>query len=163
MGSKTEQLQIRVSPEQKRRLKQLARAASLDVSSFVLSRVLPDESEQFQEFAGALRTTGPARFAFAELADYLQSLPPGAFQRAVSAAPKATLAADRLNYLAGAIELASQRRGLPPPAWTTRVAIPEEPAFGSALTSVRLHLLTRAPVALRRRNLFVDASLDDRV
>jgi hypothetical protein len=73
------------------------------------------------------------------------------------------LSADRLNYLAGAIELASRRRGLPPPPWTTEVRIPAEPAFGSALTSVRLHLLTRAPVALRRRNLFVDASLDDRV
>jgi hypothetical protein len=37
------------------------------------------------------------------------------------------------------------------------------PAFGSSLASLRLHLLTRAPVALRRRNLFADASVDDRV
>jgi hypothetical protein len=31
------------------------------------------------------------------------------------------------------------------------------------LASVRLHLLTNAPAVLRRRNLFMDASLDERV
>jgi hypothetical protein len=43
------------------------------------------------------------------------------------------------------------------------VGVPRDPLFGSQLASVRPYLLTRSPVALRRRNVFVDASFDQRV
>lgn len=163
MPRKTAQLQIRVSPEQKRKLKQLARGASMDMSSWVLQRVLPDEAERFQELVVGLTGRAQRRFALAELADFLRALPPGAFQRAVADAPRARLDPLTANHLAGTIELAAWRRGQAPPAWTRAVGSPEAPVFGSSLASVRLHLLTHSPVALRRRNLFVDASLDERV
>ena len=99
----------------------------------------------------------------AEFADFLRSLPIAAFERAVRHAPRAPLDADTLNYIAGAIELAAERRGLRPPRWTRDVPIAGSPMFGSPLSSVRLYLLTRGPVALRRRNVFVDASVDERV
>jgi hypothetical protein len=159
---KTAQLQIRVSPEQKRKLKQLARAASMDVSTWVLRQILPEEADRFQQLAANL-ATGTTKFGLAELADFLRTLPAGAFQRAVAQRPRARLDADTLNYLAGAIELAASRRGQAPPPWTSEVPIAETPSFGSTLSSVRLHLLTRSPVALRRRNQFMDASMDDRV
>ncbi|HTY49830.1 MAG TPA: hypothetical protein VMB48_09070 [Steroidobacteraceae bacterium] len=38
-----------------------------------------------------------------------------------------------------------------------------EPAFGSELRSLRLHLLTQSPPAFRCRNIFIDASVGERV
>lgn len=163
MPTKSAQLQIRVSLEQKRRLKQLAREASMDMSSWVLSRVLPDEAERFQTLTAALCDEAQRRFQLAELADFLRALPAAAFQRAVAQLPRARLDPETLNHLAGAIELAAQRRGQEPPAWTRTVVSAALPVFGSSLASLRGYLLTRAPVALRRRNLFVDASVDERV
>ncbi|MGQ0560801.1 MAG: hypothetical protein ACT443_02890 [Gemmatimonadota bacterium] len=161
--NKSQQIQIRVSAEQKRRLRKLAREAGTDMSAWVLSRVLPDEAERFQELVVALGSARTRQFALAELADYLRSLPPGAFQRAVSQAPRPKLDQGTLNHLAAAIELAAARRAQAPPAWTRQIPIPAAPEFGSTLFSLQLYLLTRSPVALRRRNLFMDASIDDRV
>lgn len=166
MPAKSDQLQIRISTEQKRRLKQLARDAGMDVSAWVLSRTLPPENERFQELTAAVAaaaTDTTRRLALAQVADYLRPLPLGAFRRATANAPRAALAPTWLNHLAGTIELAASRRGLVPPPWTRTVPQSREPLFGSSLENVRVHLLTRSPVALRRRNLFADASLDDRV
>jgi hypothetical protein len=163
MQRKTAQLQIRVTPEQKRVLKRLARDAGVDMSTFVLGRILPDEGERFQEALRRLTAAGTRRLALAELADFLRPLPTGAFQRAVAEPPRAQLDPETLNHVAGAIELAAARRGVPAPVWVRSVPAQDQPSFGSTLSSLRLHLLTRSPVALRRRNLFMDASIDERV
>ena len=163
MPPKTEQLQIRVTSEQKQALKRLAREAGVDVSSWVLGHVLPSEPDRFQALTERLASPAHRRHALAELADWLRALPHGAFNRAVAGAPAAELDADTRTYLAGAIELAAARRGLRPPPWTEDVPASQAPQFGSGLISLRLHLLTRSPVPLRARNVFVDSSLDDRV
>ena len=135
----------------------------MDMSSFILDRVLPKTSEQFQKLVAALATREHRSFALAELADFLRALPRAGFERAIATAPRARLSPDVLNHLAGAIELAAHHRGVKAPEWTSQVPVPASPMFGSTLGSVRLHLLTQAPVALRRRNLFLDASFDQRV
>jgi hypothetical protein len=61
------------------------------------------------------------------------------------------------------IELACQRAGIRAPAWTESVRPLPQPVFGAPLESLRLHLLTHAPPPFRRRNIFVDASIGDRV
>jgi hypothetical protein len=38
-----------------------------------------------------------------------------------------------------------------------------EPVFGSELQSLRLYLLTHSPPPFRARNIFIDATLGDRV
>jgi hypothetical protein len=124
---------------------------------------LPQSHDRFQELVAALAKSDDRSYAFAELADYLRVLPVREFQRAVAFVPKAKLDSATLNHLAGMIELASERRDVEPPGWTREVPIPAMPTFGSSLASVRLYLLTRAPVAFRRRNIFVDASIDERV
>lgn len=163
MAPKTAQLQIRVSPEQKRTLKRLARDSGLDLSSWVLGRVLPHEGDRFRALTARLATTKERSYALAELADWLRALPRGVFERAVARPPASGLDAQTLNYLAGAIELAATRRGFSAPDWVDAVPAPPAPLFGSQLTAVRLHLLATAPVAMRRRNVFVDASVDQRV
>lgn len=163
---KSSQLQIRISIDHKRRLKQLARDAGMDVSTWVLNRLLPDESERFQDLLSTVDATTDdttRRLALAELADYLRDLPAGALRRAVAEPPRSPVDATLRNHVAGMIELAASRRGQAAPRWTRDVPPSPEPAFGSSLANLRLYLLTHAPVALRRRNLFMDASIDDRV
>ena len=163
MPRKTEQLQIRVSPEQKRTLRRLARQAGTDMSSWILDRVLPAEGSRFQSMTAELVDPEDRASALAELADFLRDLPAGAFARATAEAPRAALDAATLNHLAASVDHGAVKRGLIPPAWTRGVPAPAEPAFGSTLSSLRLHLLTTAPVAFRRRNIFVDSSMDERV
>ncbi len=163
MATKTEQLQIRVTAGQKRTLRRLARHAGQGLSAWILSQVLPPEGERFQVLASRVAAPEGRGYALAELADWLRSLRAGAFRRAVARAPEAALDPVSSNYLAAAIERASAERDVPPPRWTGTVGVPREPLFGSELASVRLYLLTRSPVALRRRNVFVDASFDQRV
>lgn len=163
MPPKTAQLQIRVTPEQKRTLKRLAREADMDVSAWVLARALPAEADRFEALVNRLAEGADRRFALAELADWLKRLPPDAFRRAVAHRPRASLDIGTLNYLAGAIELAAARRAVTPPSWTADVPVPATPLFGSTLAKLRPYLLARSPVVLRRRNIFVDASFDERV
>jgi len=50
-----------------------------------------------------------------------------------------------------------------PPAWTRAIAPLTDPMFGSALSSLRLYLLTHSPAPFRRRNIFIDSSVGSRV
>ncbi len=61
------------------------------------------------------------------------------------------------------VETARSNHHIPAPPRTRRVAPLDEPAFGSELESLRLHLLTHSPAPFRSRNLFIDSSLGDRV
>jgi len=81
----------------------------------------------------------------------------------VAAAPQVELSPFLANYVAAMIEIACERRAIAVPAWTRRIVPLDEPAFGSTLRSLRLHLLTHSPAPFRRRNIFIDASLGDRV
>ena len=121
------------------------------------------EAERFQVLTDVLTDAEHRGLRLANLADYLRALTPAAFRRAVAGPPRAALDPTPLNYLAGAIELAAERRGLAPPAWTATVPPSATPMFGSELASLRLYLLTQAPVAFRRRNIFVTDSFDERV
>ncbi|MGI9141446.1 MAG: hypothetical protein ACR2GJ_10090 [Gemmatimonadaceae bacterium] len=163
MPIKSAQLQIRVTPEQKRTLKRLARESATEMSAWILDRVLPPEGVRFQELAAVLAESETKSFALAELEDFLRALPGGAFVRATSEAPRARIDPATLNHLAGAIDRAAVKRGVAPPTWVGRVPAFTTPTFGSRLKSARLHLLTNSPVAMRRRNVFVDASIDERV
>jgi hypothetical protein len=61
------------------------------------------------------------------------------------------------------VEQASAVAGASPPDWTRRVKPLERPWFASPLKNLRLHLLAHSPPPFRRRNLFVDSSIGDRV
>lgn len=163
MGSKTEQLQIRVTPAQKAALKRAARAAGTDVSSYVLARLLPPVRERFATLLGALEDAGDTRYVLAELHDLLAACPPALLADATASPPRARLSPHLQNYVAAMVELAADQKGVRPPAWTEDIAPLAAPAFASPLRSHRLHLLRTAPVPFKRRNIFVDSSVGDRV
>ncbi len=160
--AKSAQLQIRVSPAEKAAIQRAAREAGLDMSAYVLARVLPAPAQRFPGLVKACGHSGGARFALAELNAWLASLATGELQEAVASPPPA-LAPDLANYVAAMVEYACAQRAVAPPAWTRSIAPLTEPVFGSALMSLRLYLLTHSPAPFRRRNIFIDASVGARV
>ena len=69
----------------------------------------------------------------------------------------------RLNYVTAMVELAAHRAGVAPPLWTTGVEPLSAPVFIEPSLALRAHLLTASPPPFRRRNIFIDSSLGDRV
>jgi uncharacterized protein (DUF1778 family) len=160
---KTQQLQIRVTPEQKATLARLARRAGQDVSSFVLARALPSAALRFGEILDALGDSERQRFALAELNGLLAGLAPRELAELALGADLRSLSPYLRNYVAAIVELAAQQRGVAAPGWVRKVAPLDEPHFATPLAALRLHLLRESPVPFRRRNIFIDSSLGDRV
>lgn len=161
---KTSQLQIRVSPEQKARLRRLAARAGQDVSSYVLARALPAPPRlQFEAAVRALRDDEKRRYAFAEIADLLRADTLTALQIELEPAGVGGLSTLASNYLAALVEQACVERGAPIPAWTGAIAPLPTPWFASDFRSLRALLLTTSPPAFKRRNLFVDPGVAGRV
>src|ERR1700691_436609 len=98
-SSKSEQLQIRVTRRQKAAIQRSAAEAGMDMSTYVLSRVLPSSTARFHDYAVAC--LGPAsRFAVAELNSFLSGLAAADLRDAVAAPPPSALTPYLLNYIA---------------------------------------------------------------
>jgi uncharacterized protein (DUF1778 family) len=160
---KSDYLQIRVTPRQKALVKRAAASAGQDVSAYILARVIPDAALKFTDLVGALRDAEDHRYVLAELNDFLSGLAPSELRDAVERADVRGLSPFLANYVAAMVEHASHRKGVPPPPWTREVAPLDAPWFATPMKALRLHLLRASPVAFKRRNLFVDASVGARV
>lgn len=164
MAGRSTQLQIRVTPAQKRALKQLSRRAGQDMSAYVMARALPDAPLHFARLLAVLRAEAQPGFALAELNDLLTGLTSGELAVAVEHADLTGLSPYLRNYVAAMVELAAHRRRVPPPAWVREVEpLETEPIFATPLPGLRLYLLRAAPVPFKRRNIFIDSSIGDRV
>ena len=163
MTIKTQQLQIRVTPRQKAALKRRAAAAGLDVSSYVLSRVLPDEASRFTDLLRSLQHEAQRKFALAELNDLLSAIPPAIFGDTVAHADLGSVSLYVQNYVAAMVEQAAQQKQVAPPRWVRDIAPLDVPHFATPLVGLRMHLLRSAPVPFKRRNIFVDAAVGARV
>ncbi len=162
-GRKTQQLQIRVSEAQKLAIRDQAAKAGMSMSDWVLMKLVPSARGRFQALTAAIAASGRPGDEFAELLEFLDALGAREFAEAVSEPPPAELDAYWANYVAGAVEHAAGMKRVALPHWTWEVEPLDEPVFGSDLTSVRLHLLTRSPPAFSRRNIFIDATVGNRV
>ncbi|MGC1388235.1 MAG: DUF1778 domain-containing protein, partial [Steroidobacteraceae bacterium] len=144
-GPKKSQLQIRVSNADKAAIQKAAKRAGMDMSAYVLSRVISAPASRFRECVEACAGQGSASFALAELNSLLSAFTPGEMRDAVAAPPSIPLSPFLSNYIAAMVECGCVRCGIEPPAWTRTVAPLIEPAFGTTLLSLRLHLLTHSP------------------
>ena len=175
MQTKTQQLQIRVSAREKAALKRLAERAGLDLSGYVLGRALPSQRLRFEEILQALgdatdgrgsvdgRDAGDRRFALAELNDFLSTLASGEFADAVAGVDLGAFDALTANYTAALVEQAADRNRVAPPPWVKAIPPLVGPYFAGGMKSLRPHLLRESPVPFKRRNIFVDSALGDRV
>jgi hypothetical protein len=160
---KTAQLQIRVSHRQKAAVQRAAQRAGMDMSAYVLGRVLSAAADRFQDCTRGCASASPPSFALAELNTLLSGLSAAELRDAIAVAPTATLSAFLANYVAAMVEFACSQRAIAVPAWIRAIEPLADPAFGSELLSLRLHLLTHSPPPFRRRNIFIDSSLGQRV
>lgn len=125
---------------------------------------LPDTQLRFARLLKVLRDDDRPGFVLAELNDLLSGLTSEELCGAVEHADLTGLTPYFRNYVAAMVELAAHRRDVPPPAWVRGVEPMEmEPHFATPLVSLRLHLLRASPVPFKRRNIFIDSSIGDRV
>lgn len=161
--AKQSQLQLRVSTAQKAAIWAAAKRAGMDMSTYVLSRALSVPALEFQDAARELAGAAAPSFALADINSLLSKLSAIELRDAVASAPEVELPPFLANYVAAMVETACAKRGIPLPAWTARVRPLDAPVFASDLMALRLHLLTHSPASFRRRNIFIDSSLGDRV
>lgn len=119
------------------------------------------------KFAHLIKSLGDEnerRFALAELNDLLTGLKPAELTQVVSTPPRLEgLSLYLQNYVAAMVEQASHQKAVPAPAWLNTIRPLQEPHFAANLAGLRLYLLATAPVPFRRRNIFVDSGIGDRV
>lgn len=162
--AKTEQLQLRVTAEQKERIKAQAARAGQDVSKWVLGLLLPEVADEFQRLTDRLKSDPSAySVGLAAVHDFLQSLSANKLELAVRGVQLDGLDAWAANYLGAMVEYACVDKQVPVPDWVGAVEPLSTPWFATRLESLRLHLLTSSPAPFRRRNLFVDSTLGARV
>jgi hypothetical protein len=165
---KTAQLQIRVAPAEKAAIERAARQAGLGMSAYVLGKLLPSRSAEWKKLLGDIARSDDKRLALAALSRWLANNDAGQFAAGTIAetleeALPAGLTDQLANTVAAMVEHVCAVAGERPPTWTREIAPLAQPFFGSGLLSLRLHLLTNAPAAFRRRNLFVDTVVGGQV
>lgn len=165
MSTKTTQIQIRVSPAEKAAIERLAASAGMDLSTYLRTRALPAHRERFDELVRQLEDADPSdrSYVMAELNDLLTGLTSAELSEAVGGAEVEALPPYERNYVAAMVEQACARRAVEHPEWTSAVPPLDRPRFVVELESLRPHLLRASPVPFKRRNIFIDATIGDRV
>ncbi len=162
-AAKTEQLQIRLSQEEKQAIKRLAADAGGGISAWVLNTLLPKSSLEFQEIISKLAKNDCPSNALAALNDFLTSLTHAEFQNAVKDNPCHKLSTLLANQVAAMVEQRAHQLGFIAPDWLAKIELLKDPYFASELKSLRPYLLSVSPPPFRKRNIFIDAAVGDRV
>lgn len=159
--TKTEQLQIRLTAKEKEQIRRSAEAENQTISEWILNQLQRSQQRSFETLVEKLETE--SSYAFSDLNEFIESI--AAKELSALAMPTALgrLQTNTQNYLAAMIEHAAHQKNTPPPRWTQTINPPTQPQFGSELKSLRLHLLLHSPAAFRRRNIFIDSSIGDKV
>ncbi len=114
----------------------------------------------FVRLADEVAAAGRIAYPLAELNDLLTAAPADE----IAQLPAPSIADPyRLNYVTAMVEVAAHRAGVVPPLWTAAVTPLAAPVFVDPSLNLRAHLLTASPPPFRRRNIFIDSSIGDRV
>jgi hypothetical protein len=117
-------------------------------------------ADAFARLAREVAASDRIGYPLAELNDLLTSAGGAALE---TLPPPAISDPYRLNYVTAMVEVAAHRAGVLPPLWTASVQPLDTPVFIDPSLSLRAHLLTASPPPFRRRNIFIDSSIGDRV
>ena len=135
----------------------------MGLSAFVLARTLVPARLRLEEILAELSTAENPRFVLAELHDFLVDISLEEWDEVLGEVDVSALPDFLSNYVAAMIEMAAERKGVKPPEELRAIPVLKEPYFATSLPGLRLHLLRTAPVPFRRRNLFIDSTVGDRV
>ena len=131
---------------------------------------MPEATQSAQLFLRVLRGlrgVDDHRYALAELNDLLTCWSRFELSAAVNAmgvpCEVGGLSPFLQNYVAAMVETAALRKKMLAPDWVRDVDPLSKPYFASSMKALRPYLLQCSPVLFKRRNLFVDATLGDRV
>lgn len=122
-----------------------------------------NDATRFRAIVAQLGHDEDHRYVLVELHDFLTRLAPAVLPEAVAHANLRSLSPLLSNYVAAMVEQASYQKRVPPPSWAVDVEPLDLPYFASPSESLRAYLLRSSPVPFKRRNIFVDASVGDRV
>src|SRR5204862_7535980 len=103
-AAKTCQMQIRVSARQKAAIRTAATQAGMEMSAYVLSRVLSVPAAEFRKCIEACRGAAAPAFALAELNSLLSCLTASARTDAIAAPPTVTMPPFIANFVAALSE-----------------------------------------------------------
>ncbi len=154
--SKQFRSQVRVLPAQRKGITFTIKKAKMGISKLVLG-------QKFQHLVKDLKCNPQKNYPLAEIHDLLQSVTTSEFEHMVSEPARIHLEPYWENYVAAMVEHAAAQRGLSAPPWVSKIKPLNDPVFGSNLKSLRLYLLTHSPVSFRKRNIFIDATVGQRV
>jgi uncharacterized protein (DUF1778 family) len=160
--TKSEYLQIRVSKQEKEIIKSSALSAGVDMSAWILQRVLHDDASTFSGILTQFIKQEEV-FVFAELHDFLNHLNMKNYKLAVENKPVAELSEFQINYVIAMIVLRAHQLNVSPPNWLNDFPMLKDPFFGTELKSLRLYLLINSPIAFKQRNIYIDSTIGDRV
>lgn len=164
MQTKSTWLQIRISPDDKARLKAAAERAGQDLSTYVLAKSLPPKLPEFDGLIAWMLASPDSHVPMAECVDYLQTLP--AARGAELAAKPARfdeLSPLQQNLVCAWVEHRAALWGVHPPAWVMDVPALDRPHYAGGLMNLRPYHLVVSPVVCRRRNIFQERALGGRL
>ncbi len=161
--NKTEQLQIRLSPMKKARIKHAAKRAKLSMSDWVLGRLLPDSQKKFHDLVATINNAETTRFPLASLNDFLTQLTADEFNDALQEKPPLPDDEYMANYITAMIEYTAHTNKVAAPDWLADIRPLNRPRFTSNLKNLRQYLLVHSPAPSRSRNIFIDSTVGDRL
>jgi len=161
--NKTEQLQIRLSSTEKKRIKRAAKQANLPMSDWVLGRLLPDSRIRFHQLIAKIKSAENTRYSLASLNDFLAQLTADEFIDSLQEKPSLPDDQYMANYIAAMIEYTAHKNKLVAPNWVSEISPLKKPRFASSLACLKLHLLSHSPPPFRSRNIFIDSTVGDRL
>lgn len=160
--NKTDFIQIRISKDEKKRFAKLAKLQGQSLSEWIISKLSSDSSSiEIKKIYAKLRKAEDSSYILALLNDYLMNMPELLWNDALKDSPE-NIDIENLCYIASMIERATEIRGLELPQWVKDIGPLSKPYFGSKLKNLRMYLLINSPIAFRKRNIFIDASVGDR-
>jgi len=162
-STKTTQLQIRISPAEKSAIQRAAQQMNMDMSTYVLDKLLPQRARELQDLLDELVFTNDPSFVLSEINTFLSRLNNCELKNALSITLPVDLSNYLRNYLAAMVEFVCNQQRLMAPEWIKTIKPLSKPVFGSTLQNLRLYLLTNSPAPFRRRNIFVDTTIGGQV
>ena len=161
--NKTDYIQIRINKKEKAKFVKLAELDNMSLSNWILNKLKIDISPvEIKIIYGQIAIASDSSYALAFLNDSLMKVPKHTWSDLVSIKPE-NLNFENLCYVASMIEHAAEIRELNTPLWVNDIGALQTPYFVSTFKNLRLYLLINSPVSFRKRNIFIDASIGDRV